>query len=119
MDKTATEKSSTQGPRQAFPRTKTRFSQQVNTLSTSQILCQTMLSILVGAGTRRKPRHADPGEVLTKGAAVGEIVRRLADGEAAPADETVYAPPRKKRPKAASAAAPPSAKATGAPLSQR
>ncbi|BDA44462.1 hypothetical protein COCOBI_05-6470 [Coccomyxa sp. Obi] len=67
----------------------------------------------VRKGTRRKPRHADPGEVLSKGAAVGEIVRRLADGETAPADETVYAPPRKKRPRAAAPAAPPIAKTNG------
>ena len=68
----------------------------------------------VGAGTKRKPKQADPGTVLLKGAAIGEIARRLADGEAATVDEAAYAPSQpKKRRKAAAA---PIANANGALL---
>lgn len=54
------------------------------------------------AGIKRKPRRLDPDRLLEKGAAVGEIVRRLADGTASlavgPDDvEAAHAPPRKRR----------------------
>ncbi|KAK9915548.1 hypothetical protein WJX75_000584 [Coccomyxa subellipsoidea] len=73
----------------------------------------------VQKGIKRKPRRLDPDKLLEKGAAVGEIVRRLADGTAflavGPDDvEAAHAPPRKRRrPAAAQSKAKPAAEIKG------
>ena len=60
--------------------------------------------VCMGAGTKRKPRLSlDTQTILQQGAAVGEIVRQLADGKSAPAavgpgrENVSHPPPRKRR----------------------